>query len=131
MKRALAPLSMLPRIVGIVFTAGLGLFWLWMAFEVKGTGVAREVDWFGPMFFAVLALSAALFGVIRLLMTMRAPVPRSERAAEGSETVTFDADAAIERYLAQKRSAAADPLAIEPVANPARQVFGRKHTDAA
>ena len=130
MDRVASTLGIIPRVIGIVVSTGFGLFWLTLGLGIKASGVAPPADWFAPLFFGVLALCAALFGVIRLVMGLRAPLPRSERAADGSETLTFDADAAIERYLAQKRSAA-EPLAVETVSHAARQVFGRKHTDAA
>ena len=128
MNRTLATVSIVPRLIGSLFACGIGA--AFMLFGMSITDVARGPDYFAPMAVGLLFLCSGLFGIIRIVMKMRAPIPRSERAPEGSDTVTFDADAAIERYLAQKRSTT-EPFAVETVPHPARQVFGRKHADAA
>ncbi len=128
MNRTVARISVIPRLIGSFIACGVGVFFL--LFGMSISDYARGPDYFAPMAFGVLFLCSGLFGIIRVVMTMRAPVPRNERPPVESETVSFDADAAIERYLAQNGSKA-EPFPVEAVPHPARQVFGRKHADPA
>ena len=72
----------------------------------------------------MLLLVPTFAGIIYNVMKVRAPAKRSERPTEPEELV-FDADAAIQRYLAAKKDApAAEPAPMRPVSE--RPVFGRR-----
>lgn len=122
-----ASLDIVRRIVASIFSIGAGIAMMAFGFNIQD--IARPADWFAPMAFGGAAIAFGLFQLIRVFLKLRAPAPRSERAPRESETISFDADAAIERYLMSKASAT-EPFAVEPVPDPRRQVFGRKRADA-
>lgn len=99
----------------------LAIMFGWMAYFIRGNG-GREIDWFGPAFFAVLAGAGAIWTIIRAWSKPSGPKPA--KAAEPEEPA-FDADAALKRYLANRGdpplSAEAEPDIPAP-----RPVFGRK-----
>jgi hypothetical protein len=70
----------------------------------------------------MVLLAPMTIGIVYKMMKLRAPALRSERPAQAEE-VTFDADAAIERYLRTKQARAAG--SVPPPAS-ARPVFGRR-----
>ena len=75
-------------------------------------------------------LVPTLIGLIYNLMRRRAPARRSERPTEPEEVI-FDADAAIENYLARKsaQGSAPGPAGPGPSGSP-RPVFGRRGSPA-
>ncbi len=99
----------------------LAVLFGWMAYFTRGNG-GRELDWFGPAALAVLAGCSAIWMIVRAGAKPRGPKPG--KASEPEEPA-FDADAALQRYLASKGDAppAAEP---EPGAAAPRPVFGRK-----
>lgn len=120
--------SLVFRFVGSIVVIGIGIFFCGFGYSISS--IARGPDYFAPMAFGVMFICSGLFGIIRIVMTMRAPIPRDQRPPEDSETVSFDADAAIERYLASKGSTA-ELFAVEAVPHTSRQVFGRKNAHPA
>jgi hypothetical protein len=121
-----ASLDMARRIVASIFSIGAGIAMMVFGFSIQD--IARPADWFAPMAFGGAAIAFGVIQLIRVSLKVRAPAAKSERAPRESETISFDADAAIARYLAEKTSAP-EPFAVEPVPDPRRQVFGRKRTD--
>ncbi len=111
------------RFTGSLIVISIGIFFC--GFGISISDYARGPDYFAPMAFGVLFICSGLFGIIRIVMTLRAPIPRDQRPPEGSGTISFDADAAIERYMAQKRSTS-EPFPAETVPTASRPVFGRK-----
>lgn len=124
--RALKPLNVVPRLLGSMVAIGVGLWWISIGLGIHDLGdIGSPGDAMGPLIFGAVAVCGGLFGIVRAVMTAMAPTPRDERAPEGSDTLTFDADAAIERYLAQKNSGE-EPFPVENVPRASRPVFGRK-----
>jgi hypothetical protein len=102
---------------------GGAMLWWGMRYDgppIPGQGV-------GPYsfhLFGALLIGIALIGVAIIVMRARAPRKRADRIIESEEQV-FDADAAIQNYLASKKEAdlAQAPKARELAARP---VFGRR-----
>lgn len=99
----------------------LAILFGWMAYFVRSNG-GREIDWFGPAFFAVLAGAGAIWTIMRAFTKPRGPKPGK---ASESEEPAFDADAALERYLSN-RSDRPPASEAEPDMPAQRPVFGRK-----
>lgn len=101
-----------------------GLF-TWMAYFVRGNG-GREIDWFGPAFFAFICGVGAVWQIVRALSKPRGPGPDRETVIEPVGDPSFDPDDAIQRYLASKGPSlpAAGPDPSGPAAP--RPTFGRK-----
>jgi hypothetical protein len=118
-------------IVGLVFRIIPGVaivgYFLWMGQTISDNG-GSKIDSFGPYVFAALMGTSALLGAVFWLMKSRAPRKQDIRIGalddEAGDT-TFDADAAIARYLEEKASAepAASPRAVPAKSPP---VFGKR-----
>lgn len=101
---------------------GLAILFGWMAFFVRGNG-GREIDWFGPAFFAVLAGAGAVWIIVRALGKSGGPAPKQGGTPDPAGEPSFDPDAALQRYLAGREiGASPDP---DPPKPPPRG-FGRK-----
>ena len=99
----------------------LAVLFGWMAWFVRGNG-GREIDWFGPAVLAVLAGCSAIWMIVR---AGSKPRPKPGKAAEPEEPA-FDADAALQRYLANRDERPVPVAEAEPAGPAPRPVFGRK-----
>lgn len=122
--------SLLFSLLGGLFVLAWAGGLIWHGRTLLGTGVP-ELDkaGFTLVGFGMFLLVPLGINIVFRIMKARAPAKRSERPTEPEE-VTFDADAAMARYLARKAEGGAAPGSAgsaQPIAPPAqRPVFGRR-----
>jgi hypothetical protein len=108
------------RFIPVVAAGAFFIYW--------GLGVQkydeRGVDSFSLIAWGAMLLFGGLFGLMFYVMKRRAPARADERLTEADD-VTFDVDAAMERYLAERGPGSTDAPPAN-VINPPRPVFGRK-----
>ena len=110
----------------LLFTAPLfawGGMLLWFAGPVEDS--MTDSGPFSLWVCGTLIVFAGVAGLIYQLMKARAPLRQRDRITEANET-TFDADAAIENYLAAQRRPGDGPPAASSAPRP---VFGKKPGD--
>lgn len=108
---------------------GGALLWYGMSLDPSFmTSESQPVGGYSFHIMGAILIGLGLMGFAYQLIKLRAPTPARDKIAEAQAgDVTFDADAAIARYLAAK----ADKVDVEPPvpgSAAARPVFGRKQT---
>ena len=107
---------------------GGGLLWYGMSVDASfGISQSKPIDVYSFHIMGAILIGIGMLGFAYQLIKLRAPTPARDRITEpGSEPgdATFDADAALARYLATKQ----DRTDVAPPADSAaaRPVFGRK-----
>jgi len=126
-----------PHWIVALLQAGLGssiaIVWggalLWYGMSLDPSIMTSDSEPVGGYSFHIMGaifIGCGLIGFAYKLMKLRAPTPARDKLTEPGE-VTFDADAAIARYLATKK----DPGDLTPPAQSSaatRAVFGRKQS---
>lgn len=116
----------LAAIKALLFTAPLfawGGMLLWFAGPVEAS--MSDSGPFSLWVSGMLIVFAGVAGIIYQVMKARAPFRQRDRITEADQ-VTFDADAAIQNYLASQHRHRDDPRPASPASRP---VFGKKPGD--
>lgn len=104
---------------------GGALLWYGMSLDPSiMTSKSQPVGGYSFHIMGAILIGIGLLGFGYKVMKLRAPTPARDKLTEPGD-VTFDADAAIARYLASKKDTA-DLASPEPQSAATRPVFGRK-----
>lgn len=122
-------LTLLRAALGSAFAIIWGGALLWYGMSLDPSIMTSESQPVGGYSFHIMGailIGIGLLGFGYKVMKLRAPTPKRDKLTEEGE-VTFDADAAIARYLASRQ----DPSDLTPPpaqSAAARPVFGRKQS---